>query len=61
MNGRIGRTRELARIRRQDEREARAEGVDPTDRVAFAEWKETKRAAFYARLSAELAERRAAN
>lgn len=60
MNGSVGRAKELKRIRLQDERDARADGVDPTDRAAFSAWKDAKFAAFYDRLAAESAARRAA-
>jgi hypothetical protein len=38
INGRKGRAKELARIRRKTEREAAAAGVDITDRAALSRW-----------------------
>jgi hypothetical protein len=50
MNGRKGRAKELARIRRKIEREAAQAGVDVTDRAAVNRWHDEQMQALYARI-----------
>jgi len=42
MNGRKGRARTMAKIRRSRIREAQAEGIDTNDRAAFRAWERRK-------------------
>jgi hypothetical protein len=51
MNGPKGRAKTLRSIRLNQEREARAAGVDPTDRAAFKAWKDAEFKALCARLT----------
>lgn len=58
MNGRVGRARELARIKRNRLREAAAAGVDVSDRAAVeqfhnAEWNKMIDRVFAAKSAAE--------
>jgi hypothetical protein len=54
INGRVGRAKVMARIRREREAEARAMGVDPKNRAAFRAWEQARSAAFWNGLSARL-------
>lgn len=58
MNGRIGRAKELARIRRQRTAEAKAAGIDVTDRRALADWQREQMLLFHERVRRESAERK---
>lgn len=50
MNGRIGRAKEMARIKRRMEIQAKAAGVDITDRVAMRRWQAERSAELHERI-----------
>ena len=50
INGRKGRAKELARIRRKTEREAAAAGVDVSDRAALSRWEHERSVATMERI-----------